>query len=146
MSPTLPRRPAVLAAIALATSGLALPQVAGARPSGSWEYVRGDAFRHYACRERHRSDGPWWVRTVSELTSRSQDAPAHGIGVWAVVTRRSDDNRVASKTPDRWRDGEIRTVLRGAGANDRLWMQGSYYGPTEPWKDGVRVGGLPRCA
>ncbi|MEV4421712.1 hypothetical protein AB0L40_17270 [Patulibacter sp. NPDC049589] len=146
MAPTIPRRTATLSALVLAASVLALPSVADARPSGSWEYVRGDAFRHYACRERHRTDGPWWVRTVSELTSRSQDAPTHGIGIWAVVTRRAAEQQVDSKTPSRWRDGEIRTVLRDAGSADRLWMQGSYYGPTEPWKDGTRVGGLPRCS
>jgi hypothetical protein len=125
---------------------LAAPAAADARPPGSWTAVRSDAFTHYACVERHRTDGPWWVRTTSEATrSAGRRAVANGIGVWTVITRGSDRNQVSTQSRDGWAGGRLRTTLRKARSTDRLWMQGAYYGPTEPWRDGIRVGRLAAC-
>lgn len=127
-------------------AALLAPGVAHADPPGDWSTLRSDDFDHYACRERHRTDGPWWVRTVSEQTPKSRDAERHGIGIWSVLTRGGDRNEVTSRTTKNWRGGRIRTTLRRARSTDRLWVQGAYYGPTRPWRDGRQVGRLPRCA
>ena len=29
--------------------------------------------------------------------------------------------------------------------DDRLWVQGSYYGPAKPWSDGTRIAAITRC-
>ena len=36
--------------------------------------------------------------------------------------------------------------MRGAENDDRLWVQGAYYGPAEPWSDGRSVQRITRCA
>jgi len=139
------RSPALVACVALLGAAATLPAAAGAKaPTGSWSLLRKDAFRHYACKERHRTDGPYWVRTWTDIAG-STDALRHEIGVWAVVTRRRNGNVVSERTTTRWRGGTIRTTLRHARSTDRAWAQGSYYGPTEPWSDGDPVRSLRTC-
>ena len=53
---------------------------------------------------------------------------------------------MSKRTSADWAGGYIQTVLKNARADDRVWIQGAYYGPTEPWSDGFRVGRLTRCA
>ena len=36
-------------------------------------------------------------------------------------------------------------TLRNGRLTDRLWMQGAYYGPADPWSDGFAVKKLVRC-
>jgi len=56
-----------------------------------------------------------------------------------------DKATVSERQSTAWSGGWIFTKLKGARADDRVWVQGAYYGPTEPWSDGVRVGRLTRC-
>ena len=44
-----------------------------------------------------------------------------------------------------WSGHYARTTLRNVRSSDRLWMQGAYYGPVEPWSDGFAVSKLKRC-
>lgn len=106
--------------------------------------VRSDAFRHYACKERHRADGPWWVRTLSQIGD-NPSAEKYDIGVYAAITRGGNDRIVVRRTASRWRNGEIRLTLRDVRGDDRLWIQGAYYGPADPWSDGFRVSRLRLC-
>lgn len=134
---------AILSAVALAV----LTVSAAARPpAGDWTFLRKDAFRHYACKVADRSGGgSWRIRTATFLNG-SDDAREHGIGAYAALARGSNRNVVASRDDTRWRGGYIQLTLRGARTGDRLWVQGSYYGPAEPWSDGTRVAAITRCA
>jgi hypothetical protein len=132
-----------LSAVALAV----LTSSAAARPpAGDWTFLRKDAFRHYACKVADRSQaGQWRIRTATFINGR-EDARHHRIGAYAALARGSNKNVVASQDDTRWRGAYIQLTLRGARAEDRLWLQGSYYGPAEPWSDGVRVAAITRCA
>jgi hypothetical protein len=132
-----------LSAVALAV----LTASAAARPpAGDWTFLRKDAFRHYACKVADRSaKGTWQVRTASFING-SDDAREHGIGIYAALARGSNRAIVARRNDDNWRGAYIRMTLRGARNDDRLWVQGSYYGPSQPWSDGTRVAALTRCA
>ncbi|WP_320672455.1 hypothetical protein [Patulibacter defluvii] len=131
-------------ATALLLAGAALGAAPAAAQADGPTRVRSDAFRHYACKERHRSDGPWWVRTTTQIGT-STDAEKHEIGVYAAIARGADDRIPVRRTATRWRGGEIRLTLRDVRSGDRLWIQGSYYGPAKPWSDGFPVSRLRRC-
>jgi hypothetical protein len=127
--------------LALAVSLLAaLP--AAAAPPGDWTYLRKDAFRHWACKSPGKGDR-FRVRTATQ--DPRGDAAGQGIGVWAVVTRGGNKAEVSERQSKAWNAGWLFTTLKGAREDDRVWVQGAYYGPTEPWSDGVRVGRLTRC-
>jgi hypothetical protein len=130
------------AAVALATlAATAVP--AGANPPpGDWTLVNKDRFKHYACKVKVK--GGWRVRTATWFNHSK--AAADGIGVYAALARGSNRNVVSSRESADWQGGYIRLLLRGAEESDRLWMQGAYYGPAEPWSDGVPVRRLARCA
>ena len=112
-------------------------------PAGDWTYIRKDAFKHYACKDK-ADGGRWTVKTATYLNG-DDVAVKEGIGAYTAIARSSDDNVVARKTSTAWKGGYIRTTLRGAESSDRLWMQGAYYGPSEPWSDGFTVRRLDRC-
>jgi hypothetical protein len=138
---TTPVRRLLVAAVVV---GCALAPAASARsPEGDWTYVRKDAFRHYACKQKGEG-GHWKVKTAT-FWNRDQMAIDEGIGAYTAIARGSDERLVSSRTSTAWKDGYVRTTLRGAEASDRLWMQGSYYGPAEPWSDGISVRRLVRC-
>jgi hypothetical protein len=128
----------LLAAVVLA---LLLAAPAAAAPPGDWTYLRKDAYRHWACKSPGKGDR-FQVRTATLGTA---DGIAQGIGIWAVVTRGGNKATVSERESTAWSGGWIFTTLRGARASDRVWVQGAYYGPTEPWSDGVRVERLTRC-
>lgn len=130
---------ALLAATVLA---LVLAAPAAAAPPGDWTSVHKDAFRHWACKSPGKGDR-FQVRTASQDTSG--DGAAQGIGIWAVITRGGNRAEVSERQSKAWSGGWIFTTLRGARADDRVWVQGAYYGPTQPWSDGVRVSKLTRC-
>jgi hypothetical protein len=112
-------------------------------PDGDWTYIRKDAFKHYACKDKAEG-GRWTVKTATYLNG-DKVAVKEGIGAYTTIARGSNDNLVASKTSKAWKGGYIRTTLRNAESSDRLWMQGAYYGPAEPWSDGFTVRRLDRC-
>jgi hypothetical protein len=112
-------------------------------PDGDWTYIRKDHFKHYACKQKAEG-GAWTVKTATYLNG-DDVAVKEGIGAYTAIARGSNDNVVTSKTSTAWKGGYIRTTLRGAESTDRLWMQGAYYGPAEPWSDGFTVRRLDRC-
>lgn len=132
-----------VSAVALAV----LSSSAAARPpAGDWTFLRKDAFRHYACKVADRSEGRTWrIRTATFINGRD-DAREHRIGAYAALARGGNRNLVASEDDTRWRGDYIQMTLRGARNDDRLWLQGSYYGPAQPWSDGTRVAAITRCA
>ncbi len=120
------------------------PAAASAQaPAGDWTFVRKDAFRHYACKDKAEK-GRWNVKTATYFNGKD-DAVEMGIGAYAAIARGSNKNLVASRDSSAWKGGYIRFTLRGVAESDRLWMQGSYYGPSEPWSDGFTVRRLDRC-
>lgn len=112
-------------------------------PDGDWTYIRKDAFKHYACKQK-ADGGRWTVKTATYL-NHDKIAIDEGIGAYTVIARGSNDGVVTSKSSKAWKDDYVRTTLRGAESSDRLWMQGAYYGPAEPWSDGFTVRRLDRC-
>jgi hypothetical protein len=112
-------------------------------PDGEWSYIRKDAFKHYACKQK-ADGGHWTVKTATYLNG-DKVAVKEGIGAYTAIARDSNDNVVAKKTSTAWKGDYVRTTLKGAEASDRLWMQGAYYGPSEPWSDGFTVRRLDRC-
>jgi hypothetical protein len=133
----------LLSAVALAvlaSSAVARP------PAGDWTFLREDAFRHYACKVADRSQGGVWRIRTATFINGSDDAREHRIGAYAALARGSNRNLVTWRNDTQWRGAYIQLALRGARADDRLWVQGSYYGPAEPWRDGVRVAAITRCA
>lgn len=132
---------ALLVTVALALVGAA---PASADPPGNWTAIKRDAFRHWACKQPRKGDR-LQVRTASS-SNGDANAVRQGIGIWAVVTRGGNKAYVSQRNSENWDGGWIFTTLRGAREDDRVWMQGAYYGPTEPWSDGYRVGRLARCA
>jgi hypothetical protein len=130
--------------LAIALLALAPASALAGPPPGDWTYIRKDAFRHYACKQPGKG-GTFRVRAASWVNG-SQDAVDQGIGQYAAIARDSNRNLVSKRTSDDWAGGYIQTVLKNARADDRVWIQGAYYGPTEPWSDGFRVGRLTRCA
>lgn len=140
--------------VLLVTAGLlaataASPAAAGP-PKGDWTFLRKDNFRHYACKAkvgrkmRERTGGRWRIRTVTWIDG-SWKAVRYGIGAYAALARGGNRKLAAERTRTNWRRGYIRMWLHGARPGDRLWVQGAYYGPSEPWSDGVRVAGITRC-
>ena len=111
-------------------------------PDGDWTYIRKDHFKHYACKQKGK-DG----FTVKTATFLNGDAKAIelGIGAYTALARSSNKRLIDERTSTAWRNDYVRTTLRGAEASDRLWMQGAYYGPAEPWSDGFSVRRLTRC-
>jgi hypothetical protein len=123
--------------VAVLLGTLAAPALA-APPPGDWTFIRKDRLTHYACKAKTKADG-WRVRTAS--TGKDRD-----VGVYAAIARGSNRNLVSERSVERWERGYVRTTLRGARSSDRLWVQGAYYGPAEPWSDGFRVSRIKRCA
>jgi len=111
-------------------------------PDGDWTYIRKDHFKHYACKQKGK-DG----FTVKTATFLNGDAKAIelGIGAYTALARSSNKRLIDERTSTAWRNDYVKTTLRGAEASDRLWMQGAYYGPAEPWSDGFSVRRLTRC-
>lgn len=137
------RRLLALLVSAVALAVLAQPAVANP-PAGDWTFLRKDAFRHYACKVADRSNGGQWrIRTATFLNGRD-DARRHGIGAYAALAR-GRGGVVAHRNSDNWRGQYIKLTIRGARNDDRLWVQGAYYGPARPWADGVRVASITRC-
>ena len=126
------------------TAALLCPTTAamGNPPDGDWTYIRKDHFKHYACKQKGK-DG----FTVKTATFLNGDAKAIelGIGAYTALARSSNKRLIDERTSTAWRNDYVRTTLRGAEASDRLWMQGAYYGPAEPWSDGFSVRRLTRC-
>jgi hypothetical protein len=129
--------------VALATLAVSAGPAGANPPPGDWTFVRKDAFKHYACKVKVK-DG-WRVRTATWFNN-SDAATKYDIGVYVALARGSNRNLVAKRDDNGWERGYIRFLLRGAEESDRLWMQGSYYGPSEPWSDGFSVRRLVRCA
>lgn len=131
-----------LPAAALAALLLAPATAAANPPAGDWTYLRKDHFKHYACKQKGK-DG-YTIKTATYLNG-DDDAIGYGIGAYAALARGSNKKLVAERTSAAWRNEYVRTILRGAENSDRLWVQGAYYGPAEPWSDGVAVRRLTRC-
>jgi hypothetical protein len=132
-----------LIAAAVAAGLLLVPSAAAADPpAGDWTYVRKDHFKHYACKQDGK-DG-LTIKTATFLNGDDQ-AVGLGIGAYTTIARGSNKKLIDSRTSTAWRGGYVRTNLRGAENSDRLWMQGAYYGPAEPWSDGFAVRRLERC-
>jgi hypothetical protein len=112
-------------------------------PDGDWTYVRKDHFKHYACKQKGKSG--YTVKTATFLNGDAR-AVELGIGAYTALARSSNKRLVDERTSTAWRNDYVRTTLRGAAQSDRLWMQGAYYGPPEPWSDGFSVRRLKRCA
>lgn len=116
-------------------------------PSGNWTFVRSDAFLHYACKVPMSGGyGPVYrIHTLTWYNGR-QDALDYGIGVYAATTRYGNDNVIDQKTNTGWLYGFNGNELwASAWYPDRLWMQGSYYGPSARWDDGFPVAWLTNC-
>jgi hypothetical protein len=138
------RRLLALLVSAVALAVLAQPAVASPPSNGDWTFLRRDAFRHYACKVADRSNGGQWrIRTATFLNGRD-DARRHGIGAYAALARGRGSVAV-QRNSDAWRGQYIQMAIRGARNDDRLWMQGAYYGPARQWADGVRVASITRC-
>jgi hypothetical protein len=134
--------------IAALTLGLFLLSVAPALaqpPAGDWTYLRKDRFKHYACKEKGSAKGKWRIRT-STFINGNEDAIGYGIGAYAALARGGNKKLAAQRDSANWRDGYIFMSMRGAESGDRLWVQGAYYGPAEPWSDGRSVRRITRCA
>ena len=134
----------LLAAAVIAGCALA-PAAAAQAPEGRWTFIQNDGIKHYACKQKGTTAGHWKVKTATWWNNK-QHLIDEGTGVYAVIARGSDKNLIDTRTSDAWRNGWIRTTLRGAVRTDRLWIQGAYYGPAEPWKDGFGVRRIVRCA
>ena len=122
----------------LLVAALAAP----AQPPGDadyWSRVRTDAFTHYACKTKEK-DGEYTVRTASYDNGKDTEP-----GVYTAIARGSNKNVVTHRTTHAWSGHHARTTLRNVRSGDRLWMQGAYYGPVEPWSDGFAVSKLKRC-
>lgn len=143
-------------AVALLCAALALSLVPAApahadrpyehpMPSGRWTHVRTDAYIHYACKEP-RSGGYGPVYRVHTRTW-SNGRVVGDIGVYAVTSRWRNSNVVDRVTNLGWLYGYNGNALwASAWYPDRLWIQGSYYGPPAPWDDGFPVARLVTCA
>lgn len=133
----------LLAALGFFAATATVPAVAGP-PKGDWTFLRKDAFLHYACKAKDGRNGKWQIRTATWING-NHDAIEHGIGAYAALARGSNRNLVAERSQTNWNGGYIRMRVSGARQTDRLWMQGAYYGPAEPWSDGYRVARITRC-
>jgi hypothetical protein len=140
--PTVIRPCIVLAILTWLLAASTLPAAADP-PGGDWTLVRKDLFKHYACKQRGERKGRWRIKTATWFNH--SDAARYA-GVYVALARGSNRNVVAERTSDNWSGGYIRLFLRGARLSDRLWMQGAYYGPAQPWSDGFPVRRLKRCA
>ena len=114
-------------------------------PEGDWTYLRKDHFKHYACKEKGSVKGKWRIRSATFING-NEDAIGYGIGAYAALARGGNKRLAAERTSTNWRDGYIFMSMRGAESSDRLWLQGAYYGPAEPWSDGRSVQRITRCA
>ena len=136
-----PRRAALDAVLLPA---LAAPAVAGAKPPpGDWTLVHKDSFKHYACKSPGKGDTV--KLRLATWFNGDDEAVGYGIGLYAAVARGSNGNVVAERSLADWSGGYVRTAIKGVRTSDRLWMQGSYYGPPEPWSNGKRVTRITRC-
>jgi hypothetical protein len=129
---------------ALLAPALVAPATAAANPpDGDWTLVRKDAYKHYACKSPGKADTV--KLRLATWFNGDDEAVGYGIGLYAAVARGSNKNLIAEKTLTNWENGYIRTTIKGVRTSDRLWMQGAYYGPAEPWSNGRRVTRITRC-
>lgn len=129
--------------LAAAAALLLAPATAVANPpAGDWTYLRKDAFRHYACKQKGKAG-----ITVKTATFLNGDTKAieYDIGAYATIARGSNKRLIDQRTSVAWRNDYVRMTLRGAQNTDRVWVQGAYYGPAAPWSDGVTVRRLAGC-
>lgn len=114
-------------------------------PGGNWTFVRGDAYLHYACKEPIPSS-PYGALYRVHTATWHNDAWTEP-GVWAVITRNRNDNVIHDVNQTGWLYGFAGThsLLASAILPDRLWIQGSYYGPVQPWNGGTPVASLATC-
>ena len=134
----------VLAALALlilvVTAGTA---TAKPPPNADWTYLRKDAYVHYACKTWDARRGlqvrtaTWWNGNRSGLR--------HKIGAYAAAARSSNRRLARSSDSNQWKRGYLRMRLVKLRRTDRIWVQGSYYGPPAPWSDGVKVQRIRAC-
>ena len=113
----------------------AAPGRLDARPQGR--------FKHYACKSPGKGDTV--KLRLATWFNGDDEAIGYGIGLYAAVARGSNKNLIAERTLTDWQGGYIRTTIKGVRTSDRLWMQGAYYGPVDPWTDGKRVTRITRC-
>ena len=135
----------LLVAVVL-TAAVVPPSAASAQAPGDadyWSYIRKDAFKHYACKSPGKGDTV--KLRLATWFNGDDDAIGYGIGLYAAVARGSNKNLIAERTLTNWQGGYIRTTIKGVRTSDRLWMQGAYYGPVDPWTDGRRVTRITRC-
>jgi hypothetical protein len=130
--------------IAAGMLGATAAPAAAKPPPGDWTFIRKDNFRHYACKSRTDDKGVWRIRTATFLNG-NDEAIGYGIGAYAAIARGSNRNVVRQRTSTDWQGGYIHMNLGRARKGDRLWVQGAYYGPAEPWSDGFRVSRITRC-
>ncbi len=135
-----PRR-ALLAAVLL--PALAAPAASANPPAGDWTLVRKDAYKHYACKSPGKGDTV--KLRLATWFNGDDEAVGYGIGLYAAVARGSNNNLIAERTLTNWEGGYIRTTIKAVRTSDKLWMQGAYYGPPEPWSNGRRVTRITRC-
>jgi hypothetical protein len=132
----------VRALIAVVVAAAVLPASASAQAPGDaryWSLVHKDAFKHYACKSKE-SDGEYTLRTASYDNGKDTEP-----GVYIALARGSNKNLVTTRTSHDWSGHYARTTLRNARSTDRVWAQGAYYGPVDPWTDGFAVSRIDRC-
>jgi hypothetical protein len=142
VSPTVAAMLRVLLAAVVLTAAVVSPSTASAQAPGDadyWSFIRKDAFKHYACKSKEKDDD-YTVRTATFDNGKDTEP-----GVYTAIARGSNKNVVTHRNSKTWSAHYARTTLRNVRSTDRLWMQGAYYGPVDPWSDGFAVSKLKRC-
>ena len=80
------------------------------------------------------------VRTATSINGHDE-AIGYGIGIWAVITRGGDKATVSERQSAAWSGGWIFTKLKGAGADNRVWVQARTKGRRRRGATASRVGG-----
>ena len=99
------------AATVIAAACIAPAAASAQAPAGDWTFIRKDAFRHYACKDKAEK-GRWNVKTATYFNGKD-DAVEMGIGAYAAIARGSNKNLVTSRDSAAWKGGYIRFTLRG---------------------------------
>ncbi len=126
---------ALVIAILPATPASADPPFRHPMPAGNWTHVRTDAYIHYACKvPSSGADGPVYrVHTRSWSNGRSANF-LRQYGVYAVVTRSSNQNRVSETVNRGWLYGYNGNAMwASAYFPDRLWIQAQGFGLLLAW-------------
>ncbi len=134
-----------MSAVALAV----LTASAAARPpAGDWTFLRKDdlpATTPARSPTAPRRAPGGCARHKASSTAATTRASTE-IGIYAALARGGNRAIVASGSTTTGAAPTIRMTLRGARNDDRLWVQGSYCGPSQPWSDSKRVDALGCCA